>query len=141
MTHHTEQCCKECSGWEPALHECSCQCHYSPTDESVVDWEKEFDGWANNVVEHDSERGWVKTFIRNILTSKEAQHKAEVETARKEEREQGDYNTSMAVQAIDFYLAKDGEEYGVTPLHSKLHAYISSGKWWKNIITLTNKES
>lgn len=36
MTHRTEQCCKECSGWEPALHECSCQCHYSPTDESVV---------------------------------------------------------------------------------------------------------
>ena len=69
------------------MHECSCQCHYSPTDESVVDWEKEFDGWANNVVEHDSERVWVKTFIRNLLTSKEAQHKAEVETARKEERE------------------------------------------------------
>jgi len=59
MTHRTEQCCKECSGWEPALHECSCQCHYSPTDESVVsptiperveEFSKGFDATWNSAV-------------------------------------------------------------------------------------------
>jgi len=59
MTHRTEQCCKECSGWEPALHECSCQCHYSPTDEGVVsptiperveEFSKGFDATWNSAV-------------------------------------------------------------------------------------------
>ena len=87
MTHHTEQCCKECSGWEPALHECSCQCHYA-TDESAVDWEKTARQiFANELIEQRFTDKFMD-FICSLLTSKDAQHKAEVETARKEEREQ-----------------------------------------------------
>ena len=86
MTHHTEQCCKECSGWEPALHECSCQCHYA-TDESAVDWEKTARQiFANELIEQRFTDKFMD-FICSLLTSKDAQHKAEVETARKEERE------------------------------------------------------
>jgi hypothetical protein len=38
------RCCPECSWWEPALHDCTCECHQpSPADTKVEDWRQEFD--------------------------------------------------------------------------------------------------
>lgn len=85
MTHRTEQCCRECSGWEPALHECSCQCHYSPTDESVVsptiperveEFKKEF--WklsGDSVTELDRKQD---EYVQNMLTETDQQAREEV---------------------------------------------------------------
>ena len=89
MTHRTEQCCKECSGWEPALHECSCQCHYA-TDESVVETRKRLiDELDLDCTEYTPDQGMPSPIwhvndaqfdyiIESLLTSKDAQHKAEV---------------------------------------------------------------
>lgn len=115
----TEACHCSCNPY------CGCVCHKPTphTDEQIV---AEF---------MDGETGFAKYLVTptsdKVLRQRLLATLATLAAVREEEREQADYNVSMAVQAIDLYIAKDAEEYGVTPLHQKLHAYISKGEWWK----------
>lgn len=101
MTHRTEQCCKECSGWEPALHECSCQCHYSPNDTSVVEFDARTfvkkaraQNWKNGgVLCHDDDE--LIEELESLLTSKDAQHKAEVEKMEKRIKKLEEENSDL----------------------------------------------
>lgn len=121
MTHRTEQCCKECSGWEPALHECSCQCHYSSTDESVVEFDARTfvkkaraQNWKNGgVLCHDDDE--LIEELESLLTSKDAQHKAEVEKVVREEREAVVRIAECYMNVVDFnYFCEELNEPELT---------------------------
>ena len=69
MSTKKEKCCEKClstNGWMKG--ECfngNCTCHQTES----IEWGKEFDGWANNVIEHESERKWAKYFISQAITT------------------------------------------------------------------------
>jgi hypothetical protein len=73
-----------------------------------TEWEKGFDGWANNVVEHESERKWIKNFIKSLLTSQKEQMKRVVEGVKEKysrrELQEGGYS-----QACDDIISKLNE--------------------------------
>ena len=124
-----------------------CPCH-TPTDDSVVDWEKEFDGkfpdglWdclPDNETyfgEPRSEFEEVKTFIRSLLTSQSIKHKAEVEKVVREERERIQATLKGHItSAVDFamYCAK-GNQWDVD------HRETYAREVEKKLLALTNKE-
>jgi hypothetical protein len=63
------RCCPECSWWEPALHDCTCECHQpSPADTKVEDWEgavrDEWDNYDNG--SFNTLHGTI-AFIKNLI--------------------------------------------------------------------------
>jgi hypothetical protein len=40
------ECCRECSRWEPALHECSCECHRANLANEWREWKKTLAGYS-----------------------------------------------------------------------------------------------
>jgi len=102
MTQRTEQCCRECSGWEPALHECSCQCHYSPTDEIVVDLVKRLRIKADMISTGEQIEYGSETALMYEAASVLTQHKLEVEKAVREEREAVVRIAECYMNVVDF---------------------------------------
>ena len=60
---------------------CGCKCH-KPSDKIKEDW-SEFNRWASNVIEHESERNWIKEYLQKAL----AQAKEEALEESREELE------------------------------------------------------
>jgi len=109
MTHRTDEQgkCEACEAWE---HETGYGkiCTHLPTDESVVEFDARTfvkkaraQNWKNGgVLCHDDDE--LIEELESLLTSKDAQHKAEVEKVVREEREAVVRIAECYMNVVDF---------------------------------------
>lgn len=146
-TQRTDECCEKCKGYSRALGDFPCKnkdCSCHTNDESVVEFDARTfvkkaraQNWKNGgVLCHDDDE--LIEELESLLTSKDAQHKAEVEKARKEERER----FVSLLDSVDVTVLRIGHQRDKALLNVKT---VWDAIWpdikAKITSTLTNKES